>query len=366
MNKIAVFCLLPAIFTIKPDEFTDFAGALDKMNKIGVTQGLEILKKRNALIYEDDVNHIYQIKVTPQEEKECWMHGPRNTFFLTALFSGVTESEFNQLYDAMLKPENIKAFKAKLRENLNYAHAIEICKPAGFGVEAVVKNLIADGKQIPKNSEDFQENITDFMYLEGLGDATDSGNEKNLIKAIKLMIEDVESIKNFDLLTLLANEACASGHFTHILPLLKKSISPLGIEMLFFTTMQHATALVISKENNTFYYFFADSLNNQNPKTSWNGRAEANIKHIKNFTENENLLHEAQLRLNIAANIDEFKELANEGLVGDVDFFVRNMIIENLNKLDLFKNTYKPFLMKTLKDFFPKEWEKIEVHLNKL
>ena len=351
--------MLPAVFTSKSDVMKDFTTGLDLVSKVGVSQGLEILKKQNALIYEDDVNHIYQIKVTPQEENECWMHGPRNTFFLTALFSGVPESEFNELYDAMLKPENIKAFKDKLRENPNYTNAIDTGKRAGFGVEAVVKNLIADGKQIPENSADIQENITDFVYLEGLGVATDSGSEKKLIESTRSMIEEAEGIKDPEL-TLLTNEACASGHLINILNLLKKNISPLGVEMLFFTTMQHSTALVISQENNTRYYFFADSLNNQNLKSSSKGRAEANIKYIKKFIENEKLLHEAQLRLNIEAIIF---------LGGEVDFLVDDMIKRDLNKLDLFKNTYKPFLIKKLTELFkgfPEEWIKIEVSLKKL
>ncbi|KKS68371.1 MAG: hypothetical protein UV38_C0002G0240 [candidate division TM6 bacterium GW2011_GWE2_42_60] len=368
INKMAILCSLSTIFTIKSNEMEKFAEALDSMSKIGVTQGLEILKKKNALIYEDDVNHIYQIKVTPQEENECWMHGPRNTFFLTALFSGVTESEFNELYDAMLEPKNIKSFKNKLRENQNCINAIDACKQAGFGVGNVVKNLVADGKQIPKNSTDIQKNITDFMYLKGLGVATDSGSEKKRIKITRSMIEEAEGIKDPEL-TLLTNEACASIHVANILPLLKKNISSLGVEMLFFITMQHSTALVISQENNTRYYFLADSFNNQNLKSSWNGRAEANIKHIKNFIENEKLLHEAQLRLKMAASIDHFKELPRECLVGEVEFFVGKMIAENFNKLDLFKNTYKPFLMTKLEELFkrfPEEWKKIEVSLKKL
>lgn len=171
------------------------------------TRAIELLKKEGALIYEDNVNHIYQIKVTPQGSNECWMHGPRNTLFLTALFSGVTEQEFDELYQAMLEPKNIEAFKNQLRKNPAYTNAIDTCATGSIGANETVSNLIADGKQIPKNSSVLLPNTGAFSYMAGL-DAYGYYHEVQYLKIAEPFIKQAEGLDETTAQQL-AHEACS-------------------------------------------------------------------------------------------------------------------------------------------------------------
>ncbi len=283
---LIIICITqPALATL--DLIDQLAKALKEIVQtadiVTPTRAIEILGKN--IIYKDDVNHIYQIGVTLQGTNECWMHGPRNTFFLTAMFSGVTKLEFGALYDAMKNSDNIDAFKNKLSENDSYKNAIETCNPHGFGVASVISNLDSkEGKQIPENSAVLIKNIVDFMYLEGLDENSDGGFEKNSVEVATSIIKEVESVDDLTAKRL-AHEAFAAGRASKVLERYEKEVlTCLGVELIFFTGMQHSTALVICKEKGEYYYFFADSLGNSSFKTS---RAKNSVGWIKSFIEND-------------------------------------------------------------------------------
>lgn len=370
---LATLCIIctPLPLSAPATQLENLAQALKTLTPAIVTptRAIELLKKEGALIYEDNINHIYQIKVTPQGPNECWMHGSRNTLFLTAMFSGVTEQEFYELYQAMLEPENIEAFKNQLRKNPAYTNAIDTCARANTRTD-LVSSLIADGKQIPKNSSTLEKTWVPFIYYEGL-DPLWTIEKSRLTVAIPL-IKEAEGLED-SIAKNLAHEAVSFEQYLNrsLEQKLQNNPTSFGIELSFFTGMPHDTALVVCKENNTTYYFFANSYRNDLLNSTWEGRAEANIKRLKLFIENEQKRKEMRMKHQII-KLAYFCQGGSFGFViTKLPVTIEAMLACKTTSPELFKK-YRPLVIKLVKEAEPRftgtkeQWEDIEKELKKL
>ncbi len=301
------------------------------------TRAIEILGKN--IIYKDDENHIYQIKVINQGTNECWMHSARNAFFLTAMFSGVTELEFNMLYNDMLNKKKFDVFVEELKKDLLYKTRIEKHEEGRLRLNSLPV-LTPNG--LPVNSINLVPNIGENGFTGGeIDDSFYVYQKKFIIEAETKTENDASNLAKIWLSLLISEE----GKFgLKIRRLHEKLTSYLGIEMsISYSSFGHGTTLVICRENDTYYYFFADSYSSYSP----NGLLDQNIKLLKRFIEEKNFYLEMKLRIKVY-------DVLYRGFFNEDDF---NELMDDkpLLKLDLFKNTYKPFLKKQLAELLVKK-----------
>jgi hypothetical protein len=335
------------------------------------------------VVAKDESKRIWQIQAITQEGFQCGWHTPRNLIYLGLICSS-PKGKIEGLYVDMRGEYHYKNFLKK-------ASGKEYIQPSDFVNDLRVNKEFFQryGKLFPLQSEDLVPVMSTFTYHNEKGSGAGQGEKRYTDLALKLIIEveegkvfqkgkeiqvfkEIQGVKRQekvvrgseekkyeqkaqDVGCMLANRIpfFEQIYTTFILNHGKVALSEPALRCVRFGVWAgagHWTALVVHRFQKKYSYFFVDSLNDDPVENIdlTNPDYRAALNRFKRFIEKPQDFLDAFLRFEVVYFDEQIT--AKPLNIGVYQQALGKITKNGLNKLALWKNTYKKYVLKRLKD----------------